>query len=58
MTMQRVLMALVVSFASFILIFGLDTLHDMDLTDRVAEAAIRKVRSNACNKYFIQYRWG
>jgi len=43
MTMQRVLMALVVSFASFILIFGLDTLHDMDLTDRVAEAAIRKV---------------
>jgi len=43
LTMQRVLMALVVSFGSFILIFGLDYLHDLPLTDSLAEAAIRKV---------------
>jgi len=43
MTMQRVLMALVVSFGSFILIFGLDYLHDLKLTDSQAEEAIRKV---------------
>jgi len=43
MTMQRVVTALVVSFGSFILIFGLDYLHDLPITDSLAEAAIRKV---------------